>query len=290
MRSGSYCLKQALPRLKVAKEWKVPVERVFAEIDWLETAGRIVPGHVPRVLGKDDATKCFVMEFLAQYLNWKAQMLAGRVNVAVARDVGDVLGRIHAATADDAALADRFANDANFHAIRLEPYLVETARVHPALADGLLATVARTAATRRVLVHGDVSPKNIMVGPQGPVLLDAECAWYGDPAFDIAFCLNHFLLKSAHMPQHIGELMAGYRAFCDAYWPHVHWEPRAQLEARVAALLPGLTLARVDGKSPVEYLGEPQREAVRRAAVALLQAEAGTLQGIAARWAGEFKA
>jgi aminoglycoside phosphotransferase (APT) family kinase protein len=291
LRSGSYCLKQALPRLKVAKEWKVPVERVFAEIDWLETVGRIVPGHVPRVLGQDDAAKCFVMEFLGpEYRNWKSEMLAGRIDVAVARDVGDVLGRIHAATADDAALAARFATDANFYAIRLEPYLVETARVHPALADRLLATVARTADTRRVLVHGDVSPKNIMVGPNGPVLLDAECGWFGDPAFDIAFCLNHFLLKAAHMPRHIGELMAGYRTFGDAYWPHVRWEPRAALEARVAALLPGLTLARVDGKSPVEYLGESQRAAVRRAAVGLLQGTTGTLEGIAAHWAGEFEA
>lgn len=291
LRSGSYCLKQALPRLKVAKEWNVPVERVFAEIDWLQTVGRIAPGHVPRVLGQDAAAKCFVMEFLGpEYRNWKAEMLAGRIDVAVAREVGDVLGRIHAATADDAALAARFATDANFYAIRLEPYLVETARVHPALSDRLLATVARTADTRRVLVHGDVSPKNIMVGPNGPVLLDAECAWFGDPAFDLAFCLNHFLLKAAHVPRHIGELMAGYRAFGDAYWPHVRWEPRAALEARVADLLPGLTLARVDGKSPVEYLHGPEREVVRRVAVGLLQDTAGTLEGIAARWAGEFEA
>lgn len=290
LRSGSYCLKQALPQLKVAKEWKVPVERVFAEIDWLEAVGCIAPGHVPRVLGQDSATKSFVMEFLGpQYRNWKAELLAGRVELAVAREVGDVLGRIHAATADDAALAARFATDANFYAIRLEPYLVETARVHPALADTLLATVSRTAGTRRVLVHGDVSPKNILVGPAGPVLLDAECAWFGDPAFDVAFCLNHFLLKAAHMPAHTGELMAACRAFGDAYWPHLCWEPRAQLEARVAALLPGLTLARVDGKSPLEYLSEPRREAVRRVAVALLEDTPGTIDGIAARWAGEFE-
>ena len=291
LRSGSYCLKQALPKLKVAKEWNVPVERVFAEIDWLRTVDRIAPGHVPRVLGKDDASKSFVMEFLGpEFGNWKSEMLAGRVDLAVARDVGDVLGRIHAATADDASLAARFATDDNFYAIRLEPYLVETARVHPALADGLLATVARTAGTRRVLVHGDVSPKNIMVGPDGLVLLDAECAWFGDPAFDLAFCLNHFLLKAAHLPQRVGDLLAGYRAFGDAYCRHVRWEPRAALEARVAALLPGLTLARVDGKSPVEYLGEPQREAVRRVATGLLQAAPETLEAIAARWAGEFKA
>lgn len=291
LRSGSYCVKQALPRLKVAKEWLVPVERVFAEIGYLRTAEPLVPGHVPRVVGEDEATKSFVMPFLgAEYRNWKADLLAGRVDTTLAAKVGGVLGRIHAGTADDAALAARFANDANFHAIRLEPYLVETAREHPDLAGRLHALVDRTAGTRRVLVHGDVSPKNILAGPSGPVLLDAECAWFGDPAFDVAFCLNHFLLKAAHLPPHAQALLAAYRHFAEAYWPHVHWENRPALEARVATLLPGLTLARIAGKSPVEYLSEASRDAVRRAAIPLLQDPPATLEDIARRWALEFAA
>ncbi|HEY8050751.1 MAG TPA: phosphotransferase, partial [Ramlibacter sp.] len=243
LRSGSYCLKQALPQLKVAKEWKVPVERVFSEIDYLRTVEGIVPGHVPRVIGHDDATKSFVMEFLGpEFRNWKAELLAGRVDPHVAASVGDVLGRIHAATADRDDIARRFATDDNFHAIRLEPYLVESSRVHPQLAHVLLALVERTARSRRVLVHGDVSPKNILVGPRGIVLLDAECAWFGDPAFDVAFCLNHFLLKSAHLPQHVKALMACYAAMKQAYFAHVHWEAKDGLEARSASLLPGLAL------------------------------------------------
>lgn len=288
LRSGSYCVKQALPRLKVAKEWKVPVERVFHEIAWLRTVHGIAPGQVPRVLGADDASKSFVMEYLgADHRNWKADLLAGRIDAAVAAAAGDLLGRIHAATADDAALAQAFATDANFHAIRLEPYLVEAARVHPALAERLHALADRTAATRRVLVHGDVSPKNILLGPNGPLLLDAECAWFGDPAFDVAFCLNHFLLKAAHMPLRAAELLEGFRSFAHAWFDHVRWEPAEALEARVATLLPGLTLARVDGKSPVEYLAEPQRAQVRRAAVALLQEAPTRLDTIATRWARE---
>lgn len=289
LRSGSYCVKQALPRLKVAKDWTVPVERVFAEIGYLQTVAPVVPGHVPRVLGQDEASKSFVMGFLGpEYRNWKAELLAGRVDPAVAPAVGDILGRIHAATADDAALAQRFATDANFHALRLEPYLVETAREHPGLAGRLLAIVERTAITRRVLVHGDVSPKNILLGPQGPVLLDAECAWFGDPAFDLAFCLNHFLLKAVHRPERAGELMASCGAFAQAYWPHVRWEPRPGLEARVATLLPALALARIDGKSPVEYLDAARREAVRRVAVALLQHPPSCLHDITVRWTREF--
>jgi aminoglycoside phosphotransferase (APT) family kinase protein len=291
LRSGSYCVKQALPRLKVAKEWLVPVERVFSEIAYLQVVQGIVPGRVPQVLGQDEASKSFVMPFLGpEYRNWKAQLLAGRVDTEVARALGAVLGRIHAQTADEGALAGRFATDANFHALRLEPYLVETAREHPALSDRLLALVDRTARTQRVLVHGDVSPKNVLVGPEGPVLLDAECAWFGDPAFDVAFCLNHLLLKAAHLPAHLIDLLASYRVFAAAYLQEVEWEPRAGLESRVATLLPALTVARIDGKSPVEYLGEPQRRAVRRVAIALLQQAPCSIEDIAVHWTREFKA
>jgi Ser/Thr protein kinase RdoA (MazF antagonist) len=139
-----------------------------------------------------------------------------------------------------------------------------------------------------VLVHGDVSPKNILPGPAGPVLLDAECAWFGDPAFDLAFCLNHFLLKTAYLPARGRQLLESFGAFLAAYWPHVRWEPVADLEHRVATLLPGLTLARIDGKSPVEYLGEPQRLAVRDAAIALLRDPPSTLSQLADRWARTF--
>jgi aminoglycoside phosphotransferase (APT) family kinase protein len=289
LRSGSYCVKQALPKLKVAKDWTVPVERVFAEIGYLRAVEPVVPGHVPRVLGQDEASKSFVMDFLGpEYRNWKTELLAGRMAPAVAPAVGDILGRIHAATADDAVLAQRFATDANFHALRLEPYLVEAAREHPDLSGRLLAIVDRTAGTRRVLVHGDVSPKNILLGPRGPVLLDAECAWFGDPAFDVAFCLNHFLLKAAHLPERARELMACCDAFAQAYWPHVQWEPRPGLEARVATLLPALALARIDGKSPVEYLAAGQRDAVRRVAIALVQDPPSNLQDIVVRWTREF--
>mgnify|MGYP001627388322 CR=1 FL=1 len=291
LRSGRFCVKQALPKLKVAKDWSVPVERVFSEIAYLRAVQAIVPGHVPRVIGEDAATGSFVMPFLgAEFRNWKADLLAGHVDAGVAASLGDVLGRIHAATAGDPALARRFANDAQFHALRLEPYLVDTAREHPALAGRLLALVERTAGTRRALVHGDASPKNVLVGPDGPVLLDAECAWYGDPAFDLAFCLNHLLLKLAHRPAHARALLASWDALLQAYWPHARWEARAPLEARAATLLPALALARVDGKSPVEYLDAATRDAVRGCAIALLQEAPTTLDAIAARWHTEFAA
>ncbi|MFO1302489.1 MAG: phosphotransferase [Burkholderiales bacterium] len=271
---GVVCVKRALPRLKVAAEWTVPVDRNRYEVEWLRVAGDIVPDAVPKLLGEDRAAGAFAMEWLdpARYPVWKTLLLQGHVDPAQAARVGDVFGRLHAATADRADVAARFATDALFHAIRFDPYLVTAARANAGVADALHELVRVTASTRRALVHGDASPKNILMGPAGPVVLDAECAWYGDPAFDLAFLLNHLMLKSALRPADATAYRAAAHALVGAYRGHVRWEPWAGLESRTAALLPGLMLARVDGKSPVEYLvGHPAADSVRRFACARLR-------------------
>jgi aminoglycoside phosphotransferase (APT) family kinase protein len=263
---GVICIKRALSKLKVAADWQVPVERNHNEVAWLRTVAAIVPDAVPAILGEDGEAGAFAMAWLPpeRYPVWKAELAAGRASVAQAAAVGATLGRIHAATADQPELAARFRTDALFHAIRLDPYLHASARAHPDLAGRLHELAATTAATRRVLVHGDFSPKNILLGPHGPVFLDAECAWYGDPAFDLAFVLNHLLLKGVWQPQWRRDYAGMYGALVSAYRAHVHWEPWHALDARAAALLGGLLLARVDGKSPVEYVtDDAARNAIR---------------------------
>src|SRR6185436_2450599 len=166
-------------------------------VEWMRTAGAIVPGAVPRVLGEDAAAGMFVMEYLApeQHPVWKTQLRDGAVDPSFAAQVGHLIASIHAHTALRGDVAAKFATDHIFFPIRLEPYLAAAARAHPDCAPRLQTLIDVTFDTKRALVHGDVSPKNILCGPRGPVFLDAECAWYGDPAFDLAFCLNHMLLK-----------------------------------------------------------------------------------------------
>ncbi|MBM3557487.1 MAG: aminoglycoside phosphotransferase family protein, partial [Alphaproteobacteria bacterium] len=200
--TGTICLKRALAKLKVAADWRAPVERSGYEVAWFETAAAIEPDAVPRILGRDAPSGLFAMTWLdpATHRLWKDELRQGRVEIAFAAEVGRRLARVHAGTAGRTEIAARFATDHIFGPIRLEPYLEATARAHPDRAEALLALVERTRATKRALVHGDVSPKNILIGPGGPVFLDAECAWYGDPAFDLAFCLNHLLLKCLWTP------------------------------------------------------------------------------------------
>jgi tRNA A-37 threonylcarbamoyl transferase component Bud32 len=252
-----------------------------------------VPDAVPKVLGHDPEHGSFVMEFFepASHRLWKEELRQGRVDLDVARAVGERLGLVHAGTAHDSSIAARFPTDAVFHAIRLEPYLEATARAHPSLAPALHDLVRVTATTQRALVHGDVSPKNILIGPKGPIFLDAECAWYGDPAFDLAFCLNHLLLKCLWAPMARAPLLTAFDVLAGSYMRNVDWEPGAAVAGRAARLLPGLFLARVDGKSPVEYVTlELEKNRVRRVARQLLLSPPTSLGEVRNAWAAELAA
>ena len=289
--SGPICLKRALPKLRVAADWQAPTERNLYEARWMRRANAAVPGSAPDVLGQDAETGALAMRYLppSSFKLWKSELRDGRAEPEFAAQVGDTLARIHAASAADASTAAEFPTDAIFHAIRLEPYLLATARAHPDHAAQLNRLAAITAETKRALVHGDVSPKNILVGPDGPIFLDAECAWWGDPAFDLAFCLNHLLLKCLWTPSAAAGFLACYRILADAYLRGADWEPASGLEARVSHLLPGLLLARVDGKSPVEYITrEDQIALVRRVACRLLVSPVKTLDAVRSTWAAEI--
>ncbi|MGH6903981.1 MAG: phosphotransferase [Geminicoccaceae bacterium] len=288
---GPVCVKRALPKLRVEQDWFAPVERNAYEAAWMRRAAAVAPEAVPELLGQDEAAGVLVMAYLdpADHHLWKSDLRDGHADPDVARSVGNRLVRIHAATANDRAVAAAFATDQIFHDIRLEPYLLASARAHPDRAAALEALAAATARTRRALVHGDVSPKNILIGPNGPIFLDAECAWYGDPAFDLAFCLNHLLLKCLWTPPAAPGFLTCFEVLAKAYLAGAVWELRGALEARSAHLLPGLLLARVDGKSPVEYLNAAtDKDRVRRVARALLAAPARRLDEVRAAWAREL--
>jgi aminoglycoside phosphotransferase (APT) family kinase protein len=280
--SGPLCVKGALPRLRVSQVWEAPVERNRYEYEWLRIAGAAAPGAAPRVFA--ERSGLFAMEYLELPV-WKEELRRGRADPAFAAKVGATLAAIHSATAGRKEIAALFRTDEIFRAIRLEPYLVATAERHAALRAQLMALAERTAKTQLCLVHGDVSPKNILVSPRGPVFLDAECAWYGDPAFDLAFCLNHLLLKCVWVPAAALRFLQCFDALKDAYFKRVTWEETSELEQRTSSLLPGLLLARIDGKSPVEYItSETDKESVRRTARDLLLKPVTELSAISEAW------
>jgi aminoglycoside phosphotransferase (APT) family kinase protein len=284
---GPICVKRALAKLRVEQDWFVPVQRAQYEVSWFRTVGSICPQAVPRVLGFDQVRNVFAMEFLdpGRYPTWKSKLREGQADPAFAAAVGQLLAHIHSSTADRPEVEAAFSSDLIFREIRLEPYFAATADRHPDLGCRLSSLMQSVATVRRALVHGDVSPKNILIGAAGPIFIDAECASYGDPAFDLAFCLNHMLLKSLWVPSATRSFLACFDALSQAYLAGVTWEGKTELEGRAAALLPGLLLARVDGKSPVEYITDDgDRNQVRRVARALISTTPARLITVRTAW------
>lgn len=281
-------VKQSLPRLRVADEWLAPRQRVLSEAAALEVAGRLAPGSAPRVLERDTARQVIVLEHAPSgWVDWKAKLLAGMTATEPARHLGEVTGRWHRATAGGQHLPDLLTGDQAlevFDSLRLEPYYRTTARRAPEVAEQVLGFADALTEHRHCLVHGDLSPKNVLVGsePASLWLIDFEVAHYGDPAFDLAFLLNHLLLKSLHRPGDRAGYDACAQAFVSAYtgqldgaWP-CDW---TYVFGHVGCLL----LARVRGKSPVEYLDDRQRAQAWRLGRSLLDDPPAELGGVTCR-------
>ena len=153
--SATICVKRALPKLRVAADWRAPTERNRHEVAWMRAAGAIVPGAVPEIVGEDPEAGAFAMRYLPQETHpvWKERLRDGDIDIAAAASVGDLLGRIHAETAGSPRIADRFANDAIFDAIRLDPYLIATGRAHRDLAKRFDALANETRAHKHARTH-----------------------------------------------------------------------------------------------------------------------------------------
>ena len=276
------CVKFALAKLKVAADWQAPVHRNAAEYAWLTVAADIFPDNAIRLFGQSEREHGFAMEFLegSEVYLWKDRLLAEAEEHGEAPKVAQLLGKIHSVSALETFDREAFRNREDFHALRIEPYLSFTRRLHPQLASVIEPLEVMLYENQNVLVHGDASPKNILFRSGAPIMLDAECATMGDASFDPAFCLNHLLLKAIHLPRSRHRLLGQVNAFWIAYRPHISWEDPTELEKRICALLPVLMLARVDGKSPVEYLSDQERQTVRDISIPLINSPAmrlGTL-------------
>lgn len=291
-RGAVFCIKQALPELKVTSHWRAPLARNHAELAWIREVATIVPDAVPEILGEDAPSYCFAMAWLApeQHPVWKTQLRDGQIYPEFAAQVARCLALIHATTAGQTALSEQFAYDQNFFELRLDPYFGAAAAVHPDCASVLHDLITQTAGNRLALIHGDVSPKNILAGPAGPIFLDAECAVYGDPAFDVAFCLTHLIAKCLWRPARTDDYLACFDAFTAHYFAGVNWEKVETLEARTSKLLAAILLARVDGKSPLEYLTESDRPRLRAFARRWLLSPANRLADMRAAWKKELAA
>lgn len=270
-------VKQALPRLRVADEWLATRERALTEAAALRLAADLTPGAVPAVLDVDEPSYAIVIaEAPDGWSNWKEELLAGRADPGIAGRLGTILAAWHTGTAGGSQ-AWRLADTEAFEQLRVDPYHRTVMERRPELAPAIEEVVEQMLATTSCLVHGDYSPKNVLAGSEGLWVVDFEVAHVGDPAFDLGFMLNHLLLKSIHRPGDATGYYECAHSFLAAYAGAVPEELLPPLPY-VLAHVGCLALARVDGKSPAEYLTDEEREIARRVGEDMLTSPPASLE------------
>jgi aminoglycoside phosphotransferase (APT) family kinase protein len=275
-RSGgpSWVIKQALSKLRVEVDWFSSPERIHREalaIMWL--AELAPPGSITSLIFEDRENHLLAMQAVpSPHENWKEALAAGRVECPYFAQFGDILSAIHRRSAQRASeLQQVFGDSSYFESLRLEPYYLYSARKLPMAAPFLQALVDDTRSHRVTLVHGDYSPKNILIYRGGLVLVDHEVVHFGDPAFDLGFSLAHFLSGGHYLPAHRGEFGRGAEVYWDRYWGDAKSEEWANnLETRVVRHTLGCLLARVTGRSQLEYLTPKKRARQREVVLSLL--------------------
>lgn len=252
-----YVLKQPLENLDVEDDWPADIVRVHNEAAatrvYANICGSVKYGYTPRVVDKFDSDHVVVFSCApSDSTTWKRDLLDTTIDRHVVEIVGKILGTVHADTANNKELRNKFDDKAPFKQLRVDPYHRTTAQRHPDVADSITNEIDRLLSVDTTLVHGDYSPKNILVTPKTPDvwILDFEVAHWGDPAFDTAFMLNHLFIKSVYNHPHQSKYLDAVESFWESYCETVSWEIEAETVTELAILM----LARIDGKSPVEYI------------------------------------
>ena len=269
-----WVVKQSLDRLRVRMDWRSDRQRVFREAEAIRCLRPILgEAAVPELIHVDSENFLFIMSRAPDgSVAWKEALLAGQVDLQVAQQAGQLLARLVQCSSKEPAFREKFQVRRVFDQLRLDPYYRTVAATHSDVAALIQALIAESWKIRTSLVHGDYSPKNMLVKGSHIFLIDFEVIHWGDPAFDSAFLLNHLFLKAIHRPEYSEQYLAAAKAFrkpLELGWTGPDF---AGFERMTMRHLGALMLARIDGKSPVEYIrNEPEKDRARRLAKRILR-------------------
>ena len=287
----AWVLKQALAKLRVAVDWYSSPERIHREAAGMRFLKRFAPaGSVTPLVFEDETEHVLAMEAVPQpHENWKTMLLQGDLQCGHVRQFATLLGYVHrnAFLANEASgeVAEAFADRNYFEDLRLEPYYLYTAERVPEAADFLNALVEDTRKRPFTLVHGDYSPKNVLVHKDKLILLDHEVIHFGDPAFDVGFGTTHLLSKAHHLPKMRKAFAEAAVDFWTQYRRTLGELPfAASLETYAVRHTLGCLLARVAGRSPLEYLDDEEKGRQKRVVLDFMKDEPSSVPQLVHRF------
>jgi 5-methylthioribose kinase len=275
-----FVVKQSRPQLRTRDAWFSDLGRIWREQEVMQALHPYLPSVVPDVLHVDRANYVYAMSHAPlEATVWKADLLAGKIDVLLGEKVGQTLGRIHQVSAENAAAFAAFRDHNVFVQLRVDPFYRRVQERCPDVAAAIEPIVQDMLTIKEALCHGDYTPKNMLVHDGAFTLVDYETAHFGDPTMDLGLFMGHLTLKSirATAVRGIRDLASAFwRGYCQA----VTFRPHDELNRRGVRHLGACLLARVDGTSPVDYLDEPKRMVIRNLARTILFDELDSWQAV----------
>ena len=271
----AFVMKQALPKLRVAVDWYSDPMRIHREALAILALGKITPpGTITPLLFEDLDQHIIVMAAVpSPHRNWKEMLLSETPIQEHLLQFAEIIGTIHR---ESALMRQNFASTFDdrswFESLRLEPYYQFSATTEESTAGFLRELIEDTRRMRLALVHGDYSPKNILIHDDRLVLIDHEVVHFGDPAFDVGFSLTHLLSKAHHCRERRQAFLEGAELYVRRYKEVVSdCGFDTGFESRACRHTLGCLLARVVGRSPLEYLNPLERAHQRTAVLNLMR-------------------
>ncbi len=266
-----WILKQALEKLRVKVDWFSAPDRIHREAAGLRWFTKIIPDHVPEFVFEDDDDHILAMSAIPQpHENWKTMLLAGQTHLNYAISFGQLLAKIHNAVDDFPSIATEFEDRKFFEELRLEPYYSYTASQVPSAEAMLTQLIDDTRGRKLALVHGDYSPKNVLIYNDSLYILDYEVIHFGDPAFDVGFSLTHFLSKAHYLREHRQTFIEMASTYWQTYDEQLSQRLTTTIEPYAVRHTLACLLARVAGRSPLEYLDDAHRLRQRKIIIDLI--------------------
>ena len=269
----SYCVKKALKKLKVKKNWYADPIRSYYEFLWLKKAKKILPNSIPEVLHFNKKHNFLIIEYLdmKKFTNLKDDLLKGNVNIPVISTLSKKLCFIHASLKSTYNKKIFQPHNFNFINLRVDPYIIELIKEYPQLKNNIYEVASFLKNNHHTVIHGDFTPKNILVSKTEQIILDAEVANYGDPVFDIISLINHLIIKLIYVKKNKKLFINALKKSFNDYFSNVTWEDKQIIVKRSLSLIPLMILARIDGKSPAEYLTQKKnKNTLRKIALELI--------------------
>ena len=266
-------VKQALAQLKVKETWLCDPNRMNIEQESNRIYHDIMPTCTPEVYFYDSDNYIYCREAVPENCTmWKEDLMSGLLDYECARKVIEALLLVHEKCSINEKIKETFASKDIFYNLRISPYIEFVLKKYPELTDHAKPLVSALMDSEITLIHGDFSPKNIMINGREISILDFEVAHFGHPMFDLAFFCNHFILKAIKHKQWSDSFLNMLTYMMDIYFNGISYMDKVELETQFVKLLSLMMLARVDGKSPVEYLTEDSdKEFVRKCAFSMIK-------------------